>query len=108
VALLVAMIMLAELVVVLGPSRFGLDKYAAPSHRPADYSNTTELGMALFTRDIYAFEIAAVILLVGIIAAISLTLRRRPETKYLDPGRQVRVKAKDRIKIIKMDPEEKA
>jgi NADH-quinone oxidoreductase subunit J len=108
VALAVAVIMLGELVVVLGPARFGLDKYAAPAHRPADYSNTAELGMALFTRHIYAFEIAAVILLVGIVAAISLTLRRRPETKYVDPGRQVRVKSKDRLKIIKMDAEEKA
>jgi NADH-quinone oxidoreductase subunit J len=108
VAVAVAVIMLGELVVVLGPARFGLDKYAAPSHRPADYNNTAELGMALFTRHIYAFEIAAVILLVGIVAAISLTLRRRPETKYLDPGRQVRVKAKDRLKIVKMDAEEKA
>ena len=61
--------------------------------------------IALFTEHLYAFEIAAVILLVGIVAAIGLTMRRRPETKYQDPGRQVLVKAKDRLRVIKMDPE---
>lgn len=108
VALIVAIIMAGELAMVLGPSRFGLDKYAAPSHRAADYNNTAELGMSLFTHHLYAFEIAAVILLVGIVAAISLTLRRRPDTKYLDPGKQVTVKARDRLRVIKMEPEEKA
>lgn len=108
VALVVALIMMAELAMVLGPARFGLDKYAAPSHHPADYNNTAELGLSLFTQHLYAFEIAAVILLVGIIAAISLTLRRRPDSKYLDPGRQVMVKARDRLRVIKMEPEERA
>jgi NADH-quinone oxidoreductase subunit J len=106
-ALVVAIIMMAELAMVLGPSRFGLEHYVAPEHRPADYSNTSELGMALFTHHLYAFEIAAVILLVGIVAAISLTLRRRPDSKYLDPGRQVMVKAADRLRVIKMDAEER-
>ncbi len=107
VALLVAVVMMVELALVLGPSRFGLDQYAAPAHRPADYSNTTELGLALFTRHLYAFEIAAVILLVGIVAAISLTLRRRPDSKYLDPGRQVTVKARDRLRVVRMQAEER-
>jgi len=107
VALVVAVIVLAELAMVLGPARFGLDKYAAPSHRPADYNNTAELGLSLFTQHLYAFEIAAVILLVGIVAAISLTLRRRPESKYQDPGEQVIVKASDRLRVIKMEPEER-
>jgi len=108
VALVVAIIMMAELAMVLGPARFGLDKYEAPARHAADYNNTAELGLALFTKHLYAFEIAAVILLVGIVAAISLTLRRRPDTKYLDPGEQIRVKASDRLKVIKMDPEETA
>ena len=107
IALVVAVIVLAELAMVLGPARFGLDKYAAPSHRPADYNNTAELGLSLFTQHLYAFEIAAVILLVGIVAAISLTLRRRPESKYQDPGKQVTVKASDRLRVIKMEPEER-
>jgi len=108
VAFVVAAIMVVELIMVVGPARFGLDKYAAPAAKPADYNNTAELGRALFTQHIYAVEIASVILLVGIVAAISLTLRRRPATKYQDPGKQVTVKAKDRLKVIKMDAEEKA
>ena len=107
-AFVVAAILVAELIMVLGPANFGLDKYAAPVPKPADYNNTAELGLALFTQHIYAFEIAAVILLVGIVAAISLTLRRRPTTKYQDPGKQVTVKASDRLRVVKMDAEDKA
>lgn len=108
VALLVAAVMVVELIMVVGPARFGPEHFSAPPARPADFSNTEMLGMSLFTEHLYAFEIAAVILLVGIIAAISLTMRKRPETKYQDPGRQVSVKAKDRLRIIKMDAEENA
>jgi NADH-quinone oxidoreductase subunit J len=108
VAFFVATIIAIEMIMVLGHSRFGLENYAAPVPKPADYNNTAELGMSLFTEHLYALEIAAVILLVGIIAAISLTLRHRPTTKYQDPGKQVAVKAKDRLKVIKMDAEEKA
>ncbi len=108
VAALVALAMAAELLLVVGPQRFGSDVVAAPAAKPADYSNTAELGTELFTRHLYAFEIAAVILLVGIVAAIGLTMRKRPETKYQDPSRQVTVKAADRLRVIKMDAEEKA
>jgi NADH-quinone oxidoreductase subunit J len=108
VAILVALVMVVELVMVVGPKRFGLDVVAAPVAKPAGYSNTEDLGLALFTQHLYAFEIAAVILLVGIIAAISLTMRKRPETKHQNPGRQVLVKAADRLRVIKMDAEEKA
>jgi NADH-quinone oxidoreductase subunit J len=104
-AILVALAMAVELVLVVGPQRFGSEAFAAPAPKPADYSNTETLGLALFTEHLYAFEIAAVILLVGIIAAIGLTMRRRPETKYQDPSRQVTVKASDRLRVIKMDPE---
>jgi NADH-quinone oxidoreductase subunit J len=107
-AALVALVILIEMVMVIGPARFGLDKFAAPAPKPADYNNTGELGLALFTEHLYAVEIAAVILLVGIVAAISLTLRQRPTTKYQDPAKQVTVKAKDRLRVIKMDAEEKA
>ncbi len=107
VAILVALAMVVELVVVVGPQRFGLEAVAAPAANPAEYSNTEELGLALFTQHLYAFEIAAVILLVGIVAAIGLTMRKRPETKYQDPTRQSTVKARDRLRVIKMDAEEK-
>jgi NADH-quinone oxidoreductase subunit J len=105
VAIIVAAAMVVELIIVVGPQRFGLDAVAAPPPKPVDYSNTEELGLALFTEHLYAFEIAAVILLVGIVAAIGLTMRKRSETKYQDPGRQVTVKAKDRLRIVKMDAE---
>lgn len=106
VALLVAVVMVVELIFVVGPSHFGAEQYPAPLPKGADYANTEELGLALFTQHLYAFEIAAVILLVGIVAAISLTLRRRPTTKYQDPGRQVVVKAAQRLRVVKMDPED--
>ncbi len=108
VAILVAAIMVVELLMVVGPQRFGLDAVAPPDAKVVGYSNTEVLGVELFTRHLYAFEIAAVILLVGIVAAIGLTMRKRPESKYQDPSRQVTVKAKDRLRIIKMDAEEKA
>jgi NADH-quinone oxidoreductase subunit J len=108
VAILVAVVMVAELLMVVGPGRFGLDSVAAPAARPSGYSNTEELGLALFTQHIYAFEIAAVILLVGIVAAIGLTMRKRPETKSQHVSRQIAVKASDRLRVIKMDAEEKA
>lgn len=103
----VALIMVVEMMLVVGPGLFGLDKFPAPAPVPADFSNTRELGLALYTDYLYPFEIAAVILLVAIIAAIGLTMRRRPDTKYQDPATQVRVKAKDRLRVIKMEAEER-
>lgn len=107
-ALLIAGIVLVELILIVGPTHFGIEQFASPEPKPADYNNTAALGMALFTEHLLAFEVAAVILLVGIVAAISLTLRHRPTTKYIDPSKQVQVKAKDRLRIVKMDAEEKA
>ena len=68
------------------------------------YSNTKELGLVLYTDYLYALEIAAVILLVAIVAAIALTMRERKDTKAQNPGEQVKVKAKDRLRLVKMDP----
>ncbi len=106
IGILIGLLMIVELLLVVGPQHFGLDKYAAPARHAADYSNTKELGEMLYTNYLYPFEIAAVILLVAIVAAISLTLRRRPETRYQDPSSQVVVKKKDRLKIVKMEAEE--
>jgi len=74
-----------------------------PERAAADYSNTAELGAILYTEYVYPFEIAAVILLVAIIAAISLTLRRRPDTKYVDPAAQVKVRRGDRVRLVSME-----
>lgn len=64
---------------------------------------TKALGLKIYTEYIYAFEIAAVVLLVAIVAAVALTLRKRKDTKAIDPGLAVRVKRNDRLKIVKMD-----
>lgn len=76
-----------------------------PAPHPAGYSNTEELGGVLYTVYVYPFEIAAVILLVAIIAAITLTLRRRPGTKHQDPAKQVAVKRADRVRLVKVPSE---
>ncbi len=69
----------------------------------AQANNTKALGVLLYTKYIYPMEVAAVLLLVGIVAAIALTLRERKDSKHVDAGDQVRVKARDRMEIIKMD-----
>ena len=76
----------------------------AAANQPG-YSNIKEIGRLLYTDYVFAFELAAIILLVAIVAAIALTLRGRKDTKPQDPSKQVLVKARDRLKIIKMDAE---
>ncbi len=70
----------------------------------ANVSNTKELGKLMFTKYIYPLEIAAAILLVAMFAAIALTLRARKDSKYVDPADQVRVRARDRMEVVKMAP----
>jgi NADH-quinone oxidoreductase subunit J len=77
----------------------------APAPQPAGYSNTKELGRLLYTEYVYPFEIAAVLLLVAIVAAIALTLRKRKETKYVDPAAQVAVRRQDRVRLVAMPAE---
>jgi NADH-quinone oxidoreductase subunit J len=100
-ALVVAVIMLFEMVGVLANRIYG----AAPKALPADYSNTKALGRILYTDYAFAFETAAVILLVAIIAAISLTLRRRKDTRAQDPSAQVRAKRSERVRLVSMPAE---
>ena len=102
IGLLFALLLITQMIVVVGPENFGFESFAAPAAHAADYSNTKELGRVLYTDYLYPFEIAAVILLVAIIAAISLTMRRRPATKYQTPGKQVQVMKADRLRIVKM------
>ena len=66
--------------------------------------NTQELGQLLYTEYLYPVEVAAVILLVAMIAAIALTLRQRKDSKYQDPSQQVRVRARDRVELVHIDP----
>ena len=94
--------MVIEMGMVFAHKRFSQENLPTPASKPADYSNTAELGRVLYTDYVYPFEIAAVILLVAIVAAIALTLRRRKETKYQNPSEQIRVKRADRVRIVKM------
>ncbi len=98
-------ILVAEIVGVIVQRRLGLDVTRGATPLPAGYSNATELGTALFTRYAYAIEIAAMLLLVAIIAAISLTMRRRRGLKVQDIAAQVGVRASDRLRVVKMDAE---
>jgi NADH-quinone oxidoreductase subunit J len=66
---------------------------------------TKALGMLIYTEYVYGFEIAAVILLVAIVAAVSLTLRRRKDSKYFSPAAAVKVKSTDRVRLVKMQAE---
>ncbi|MDE0920216.1 MAG: NADH-quinone oxidoreductase subunit J [Arenicellales bacterium] len=103
--LVIAGVMVAELAVVMLSGRFGLDAMPRPVARGVDYSNTRELGLVLYTDYVYAFEMAALILLVAIIAAISLTFRRRGGTKVQVIAEQLRVTKADRLRIVKMSSE---
>jgi len=101
----VALLLVAEMALILGRSYFGLEGAPIPEPLPEGYSNTKELGRLVYTEYVYAFEIAAVILLVAIVAAIALTLRRRKDSKYIDPSSQVRARREDRVRIVSMPSE---
>lgn len=99
---LVAVLMVLEVSIVLAGESFSEHSMPRPQAASADYSNTRDLGRVLYTDYVFAFEIAAVILLVAIIAAIALTLRRRPDSKYLDPVKQIAVRREERVRLVKM------
>ena len=101
----VAVIVVVEIALVIGVSDFDLESMPHPPAHPAGYSNTKELGALLYTVYVYPFELAAAILLVAIVAAIALTMRRRAGVKTQDPARQVAVRREDRIRIVRMPAE---
>ena len=105
------LLVIAELVGVIYARRLGIDATHGGAPVPADpgagYANTRELGRVLYTDYVYPFELAAVVLLVAIIAAIALTLRRRKDTKYQTPSKQVAVKREDRVRLVSMPSEKK-
>lgn len=102
-AAVVAVIMAAEMVLILIAPSTGLDAYSAVAPLPEGVSNIKQLGVPIYTDYLLPFELAAVLLLVAMIAAVSLTLRRRKNTKYIDPAEQIKVKRNDRLRIVKMD-----
>jgi len=95
-----ALIALEMAAVLMGGFRLSAPK--SPMATGPDTSNTLELGKLLYSSYLYPLEIAAVILLVAIVAAIALTLRARKDSKYVNPADQVRVKARDRVRIVQM------
>ena len=102
-AALVGVVIALEMALVLIP---GFDVRIAPATDAAalKMGNTRVLGIEMYTRYLYPLQIAAVLLLVAIIAAITLTLRRRKDSKYQNPSEQVRVKSRDRVRIVQMQP----
>jgi len=102
VALPVGILMAVEMALILGSKYFGADRIATPAPHAAGYSNTAELGRVLYTDYLLPFELASVVLLVAIVAAITLTLRDRKDSKFTSPGEQVKVKKADRLRIVKM------
>ena len=101
----VALLLVAEMAFVLAGPYFGLAGSPPPPPLPAGYSNTKELGRLIYTEYVYPFEIAAVILLVAIVAAIALTLRRRQQARHIDPAEQIAVRRQDRVRIVSMPTE---
>jgi len=99
---LISVVVMIEIAIVVGPERFGLDQVPAPVPHAADYSNTKELGRILYTDYVYPFELAAVLLVVAIVAAIALTLRPKRHSKFIQVEEQLDVKRADRVKLVKM------
>jgi NADH-quinone oxidoreductase subunit J len=105
---LTALAVIFEIVgVVWARGGLGIDASHGGTPTPADYSNTLELGRLLYTRYAYPLELAAMVLLVAIIAAIALTLRHRPGYKQQNISAQVAVRREDRLRVVKMDPEQR-
>lgn len=101
---IVALLMVVEMSLVVGGNYFDLFESNVPQTEAA-FSNVKAVGRLLFTQYVYPFELASVILMVGIVAAVALTLRGKRKSKSVSPGQQVFVKAKDRVRVLKMPAE---
>ena len=105
VGALVGILMLVEMVMVLGGSYFGLEAMPAPPAAAETYSNTREIGRVLYTDYVYPFELASLVLLVAMVAAVALTLRKRKGLKSIPPSEQVAVRREGRVELVKMQSE---
>ncbi len=106
---LTALALSVEIVAVIwSRGGLGIDVSKGGTAQPADYSNTLELGRVLYTQYAYPFELAAMLLLVAIVAAIALTMRSRIGLKKQDISRQVAVRREDRLRIVKMEAEKRS
>ena len=100
-----AILMMISMGLIVGSDQFGLTEVASPVAAGEDYSNTRELGYALYTDYLYPFEIAGAILLVAIIAAITLTMRKPRTHKTPRPEKQVSVRREDRVRLVNLKTE---
>lgn len=107
VGIFVGVVMLVEMIFLISSRYFKSENFAPPTRADASYSNTKELGELLYSEYLFQFEVAAVILLVAIVAAIALTMRRRPDTKYQTPSQQVQVTKADRLRVVDMKAEKR-
>jgi NADH-quinone oxidoreductase subunit J len=101
----VALVVVVELYYVLWVRRAGVDVTGGVAPLPEGYSNTEAVGAVLYTDYVYPFQLAAVVLLIAIVAAIALTMRRRPGLKTQDVSRQVAVRRQDRVRLVKVESE---
>jgi NADH-quinone oxidoreductase subunit J len=104
---LTAAVIVLEIVGVVATRKLGIDTTRGAAPLPAGYSNTQELGALIYSKYAYPFEIAAMVLLVAIVAAIALTLRHRVGLKAQNIARQVAARASERVHLVKMPPEER-
>ena len=105
VGALIGILLVVEMALVLGGQYFGLDAMPEPPAAQAGYSNTRELGRLLYTDYVYPFELASLLLLIAMIVAVTLTLRKRKDARYLKPSEQVAVKSADRVELVSMAAE---
>ena len=100
----IGLLMAGEMAMVLGSRFFGTENFPGQVI-PAGTSNTKELARLMFTDYFYPFELASLVLLVGIVAAVMLTLRKRKDTRGMSPAAQIAVKSRDRLRIVRMASE---
>lgn len=102
---LVGILLAVQMVLVLGGRYFGLEAMPEPPAAQEGYSNTREIGRLLYTEYVYPFELASLVLLVAMVAAVTLTLRKRKGARHLNPSEQVTTRREDRVKLVSMPSE---
>lgn len=105
--IMIVLLITGLVIAAVGPQYFGGIVMPPPPNEPADYSNISELGTQLYTDYVYPFEIAGVLLLAAIVAAITLTHRGPVKRKVQHPDAQMAVRPEDRVRLVKMPPESK-
>ena len=104
----VAVLLVLEMALILSSGAFDAARLPEPAPLPGDYSNTRELGRLIYTVYAYPFELAALILLVAIVAAIALAMRGRKDSKYQNPARQLAARRGERVRLVKMPSEKRS